>query len=160
MSLIHDIIARARAEGRNALNEASGKALLGALGVRAPKSLIVAGADQVPAIIVGMTPPFAVKVVAREIVHKSDVGGVTLHVKDAAAAARAISDMAGKSGIAGKAAEGWLIEEMIPAGIEIVIGGLYDPQFGPMIMVGLGGIFVEVLKDVSFGFARHGGRSI
>ena len=55
-----------------------------------------------------------------------------------------------KPGIAGKTVEGWLVEEMIPAGREIVIGGLSDPQFGPMIMVGLGGIFVEVLKDVSF----------
>ena len=145
-----DFIARARAEGRSSLDEAAGKALLGALGVRVPKSLVVAGASQAAAALAGLTPPFAVKVVAREILHKSDVGGVTLHVKDAADAARAIADMARKPGIADKAVEGWLVEEMIPAGREIVIGGLHDPQFGPMIMVGLGGIFVEVLKDVSF----------
>ena len=95
-------------------------------------------------------PPFAVKVVSREILHKSDAGGVTLNVADAAGVARAIATMAKKPGIAGKPVEGWLVEEMIPAGREIVIGGLSDPQFGPMIMVGLGGIFVEVLKDVSF----------
>ena len=64
--------------------------------------------------------------------------------------ARAITAMAQKPGIAGKPVEGWLVEEMIPPGREMVIGGLYDPQFGPMIMVGLGGIFVEILKDVSF----------
>ena len=145
-----DIIARARAEGRTALDEAAAKALLAGFGIRVPKSLVVTESDFSVAKLDGLTPPFAVKVIARDILHKSDVGGVTLNVADAAAVARAIADMAKKPGIAGKSVEGWLVEEMIPPGREIVIGGLNDPQFGPLIMVGLGGIFVEVLKDVSF----------
>jgi len=148
--MVSAIIARARAEGRSALDEAAAKALVDNFGVRVPKSLVVGGADEAAAAAAGLSPPFAVKVVSRDILHKSDVGGVTLNVADANAAARAIAAMAAKPGIAGKTVDGWLVEEMIPPGREMVIGGLRDAQFGPMIMVGLGGIFVEVLKDVSF----------
>ncbi len=144
-----DIIARARSESRTALDEKAGKALLDAFGIRVPRSVIVANAAAASA-LVGLTPPFVVKVVSREILHKSDSGGVTLNVADAAGAVEAIAAMAKKPGIAGHHVEGWLVEEMVPLGREIVVGGLHDPQFGPMIMVGLGGIFVEVLKDVSF----------
>src|SRR3546814_1485927 len=58
--------------------------------------------------------------------------------------------MSRKPAIAAARVEGWLVEEMIPAGQEVVVGGFRDPQFGPMIMVGLGGILVEILKDVAF----------
>jgi acyl-CoA synthetase (NDP forming) len=143
-------MAHARAEGRSALDEAASKALLASLGIRVPRSAVLADAGSAAAKLAGLTPPIAVKVVSREILHKSDVGGVTLNVKDAAGAAAAIAAMASKPGIVGKPVEGWLVEEMIPTGREVVVGALSDPQFGPMIMVGLGGIFVEVLKDVSF----------
>jgi acyl-CoA synthetase (NDP forming) len=145
-----EIIARARAEGRAALDEAAGKALLESFGLRVPRSLLVAAGDAAALKLDGLTPPFVVKVVSPDILHKSDVGGVTLNVADAAGVVRAITSMAAKPGIVGKAVDGWLVEEMIPAGREMVIGGLNDPQFGPMIMVGLGGIFIEVLKDVAF----------
>jgi succinyl-CoA synthetase beta subunit len=149
--VIEDIIARARAEGRSALDERSGKTLLSSLGIRIPKSALVTDATAAHAALLGeLTPPFAVKVVSREILHKSDVGGVALNVMDADGVARAIAAMAKKEGIIGKPVEGWLVEEMVPPGREMVVGGLADPQFGPMLMVGLGGIFVEVLKDVSF----------
>jgi acyl-CoA synthetase (NDP forming) len=148
--MYRDIIARARSKGRTALDEAAGKTLLEVFGIRVPKSVVVAGWDNAAAALRGLTSPFAVKVISREILHKSDAGGVALNVADGAAVAQAIAIMGKKPGIAGKPIEGWLVEEMIPAGREIVIGGLNDPQFGPMLMVGLGGIFVEVLKDVSF----------
>ena len=148
--MYRDIIARARSKGRVALDEAAGKTLLAAFGISVPKSVVVAGSDNAAAALRGLTSPFAVKVISREILHKSDAGGVALNIADGAAVAQAIAIMGKKPGIAGKPIEGWLVEEMIPAGREIVIGGLNDPQFGPMLMVGLGGIFVEVLKDVSF----------
>lgn len=149
MSIVGDVIARARVEGRTALDEAAGKALLGEFDIRVPKSAVVTGPDDVEKLR-GLIPPFAVKVVSREILHKSDAGGVTLNVADASGVARAIAVMAKKPDIATKKVEGWLVEEMIPLGREIVVGGLNDPQFGPLIMVGLGGIFVEILKDVAF----------
>ena len=109
-----------------------------------------ADASGVASAVTALSPPFAVKVVSPDILHKSDVGGVTLNLKDATAVTQAIEEMSRKPGIASKPIQGWLIEEMIPTGREMVIGGIHDPQFGPMIMVGLGGIFVEVLKDIAF----------
>jgi acyl-CoA synthetase (NDP forming) len=148
--MLRDVIARVRAEGRSALDEADSKSLLGEFGIRVPRSAVVAGASQAAAAVSALTAPFAVKVVSRAILHKSDVGGVALRLQDAAAIEHAIETMAKKPGIAGKPIDGWLIEEMIPVGREMVIGGIYDPQFGPLIMTGLGGIFVEVLKDIAF----------
>ena len=148
--MVSEVIARARAQGRTALDEAAGKALLSSFGIRVPHSRVIAPGDAHAPKLDDLKPPFVVKVVSRDILHKSDVGGVTLNVANAAGVATAIAAMAAKPGIAGKAVEGWLVEEMIPAGREMVIGGLNDPQFGPMIMVGLGGVFVEVLKDVAF----------
>jgi acyl-CoA synthetase (NDP forming) len=71
-------------------------------------------------------------------------------LKTAAEVKAAINTMAAAPQIKGARIDGYLIEEMTPAGQEIVIGGLRDPNFGPLVMVGLGGIFVEVLRDVSF----------
>src|SRR5690606_24634445 len=98
----------------------------------------------------GMKGPFVVKVISPEILHKSDVGGVALGLADAAAVEAAVDAMTRKPGIASAHVEGWLVEELAPAGLEIVIGGFRDSRFGPMLMVGLGGVFVEVLKDVAF----------
>ena len=81
--MYRDIIARARSKGRAALDEAAGKTLLAAFGIRVPKSVVVAGSDNAATALRGLTPPFAVKVVSREILHKSDAGGVTLNVADA-----------------------------------------------------------------------------
>jgi acyl-CoA synthetase (NDP forming) len=148
--MIEAIIAQARAAGRKALDEAAGKALLESFGIRIPRSTVVADVNAAAASLGNLRPPFAVKVVSREILHKSDAGGVTLNVADVAGVAAAIEQMAKKPGIAVKPIDGWLVEEMIPPGREIVIGGIVDPKFGPMVMVGLGGIFIEVLKDVAF----------
>lgn len=145
-----EIVARARAEGRAALDEASGKALLSGFGIRTPRSCVVPDAEAGARATRDMQGPFVVKVVSPDILHKSDAGGVALRLADGDAVATAIREMAEKPGIAKANVEGWLVEEMAPAGREMVIGGVRDPEFGPMIMVGLGGIFVEVLKDVAF----------
>lgn len=144
------IIAKARAEGRTALDESAGKTLLARFGIRSPRSAVAATATEAMRIAEKLTPPFVAKVVSREILHKSDAGGVALNLADAAAVGAAVEAMQAKPKIAAAEVEGWLVEEMIPAGREVVVGGFRDPQFGQMIMVGLGGIFVEVLKDVSF----------
>ncbi|WP_414473089.1 acetate--CoA ligase family protein [Microvirga sp. M2] len=144
------LIAKARAEGRAALDESAGKALLARFGIRSPRSAVAATVAEAKAIAGKLTPPFVAKVVSPDILHKSDAGGVALHLADAQAVGAAIEAMQAKPKIAAAHVEGWLIEEMIPAGREVVVGGFRDPQFGQMIMVGLGGIFVEILKDVSF----------
>ena len=144
------LIAQARRERRTSLDEASGKRLLAHFGVAVPKSIVVQPADPLEARLAGLTPPFVVKVMSPQILHKSDVGGVRVRLQTVAEVSAAIEAMRSNPAIAAHPLEGFLIEEMAPPGQELVIGGLKDPQFGPLVMVGLGGIFVEVLQDVAF----------
>jgi len=147
---MHDLISMARKQNRSALDEQAGKALLARYGVAVPLSVIVAGADEVAQKMKPLKFPVVVKVMSPDILHKSDAGGVKVGLKSAAEVEGAIRTMMQQPAIAAVRIDGFLIEEMAPAGQEMVIGGLRDPQFGPLVMVGLGGIFVEVLADVSF----------
>jgi succinyl-CoA synthetase beta subunit len=144
------LIAAARRAGRTALDELSGKQLLAGFSVTVPKSVMVPNAAAVSSAIAGLKPPFAVKVVSPDILHKSDAGGVKIRLQSAQEVEQAITAMALLPAIKAARVEGYLVEEMAPAGQEIVVGAVRDPDFGPMIMVGLGGIFVEVLADVAF----------
>ena len=146
----HPTIAEARRAGRTSLDEAAGKRLLAEFGIAVPRSVVAAGPEDVETAAAGLKPPFAVKVMSPDILHKSDAGGVALGLADAGAARAAVAAMAEKPAVMAAAVDGYLIEEMAAAGREMVVGGIRDPQFGPMIMVGLGGIFVEILKDVAF----------
>lgn len=145
-----EIVATARREGRTALDEAAGKKLLSAFGVRTPRSVLVRTAREAEVAAQDLSAPLVAKVVSPDILHKSDAGGVALNLMDPLSVRAAIESMAQRPAIAKARIEGWLVEEMAPAGCEVVVGGVRDPQFGPMIMVGLGGIFVEVMKDVVF----------
>ena len=133
------IIAAAVAAGRSALTENEGKTLLAQCGIDVPRSRIVARAEDAAAAAADLDGPFVVKVVSSDILHKSDAGGVAIGLADGAAVTEAIREMARKPAIAAVAVEGYLVEEMAPAGQEVVVGAIRDPQFGPMVMVGLGG---------------------
>lgn len=145
-----EILDAARTQQRAALDEQSGKALLAEYGVAVPRSLTVKNADEVDAAFAKLRGPLVVKIMSPDILHKSDAGGVKVSLKSAAEVKEAINVMAASPQIKNARIDGYLIEEMAPAGQEMVIGGLRDPDFGPLVMVGLGGIFVEVLQDVSF----------
>lgn len=144
------LIAAARAEGRIALDERAGKQLLANFAVSVPKSVMVRDAAEVAAAITSLTPPLALKIMSPDILHKSDAGGVKIGLNTAQDVEHAINAMALLPAIKTSRIDGYLIEEMAPAGQEIVVGAVRDPDFGPMVMVGLGGIFVEVLADVTF----------
>jgi len=144
------LIAEARKQNRSALDEQAGKALLAEFGVAVPQSAMVAGADEVGQKTKSLKFPVVVKVMSPDILHKSDAGGVKVGLQSAAEVESAIRAMMQQPAIAAARIDGFLVEEMAPPGQEMVIGGLRDPQFGPLVMVGLGGIFVEILKDVSF----------
>lgn len=144
------IVSAAKAAGRNALDESAGKQLLAGFGVRVPQSRVAKGMADVEAVMKDLQTPVVVKVMSPDILHKSDAGGVKINLRSAAEVKAAIEGMLNAPKIKGARIEGFLVEEMAPAGHELVIGGLRDPQFGPLVMVGLGGIFVEILKDVSF----------
>ena len=143
-------VAAARRAGRNALDESAGKQLLSAYGISVPQSRVAKGIADVDAAMNGLKTPVVVKVMSPDILHKSDAGGVKINLCSVADVKAAIEGMLNAPRIKGARIEGFLVEEMAPAGHELVIGGLRDPQFGPLVMVGLGGIFVEILKDVSF----------
>lgn len=145
-----ELIEQARAQQRSALDESAGKSLLAAYGINVPQTLTVKNAAEVDAAFAKLKPPVVVKIMSPDILHKSDAGGVKVGLKSSDEVKEAISAMSVLPKIKDARIDGYLIEEMAPPGQEIVIGGLRDPQFGPLVMVGLGGIFVEVLADVSF----------
>ena len=145
-----DLIARSRAARRAVLDELAGKQLLESFGVAVPKSLMIQGAAEAAAACGRLRAPLALKVVSPDILHKSDAGGVSVGLQSAGEVEAAVRAMMKRPEIENTRIDGFLLEEMAPAGQEIVIGALRDPQFGPLVMVGLGGVFVEVLADVSF----------
>lgn len=144
------IIDAERDAGRHSLTEPAGKGLLRAYGVRSPRSTVVRSASDALSSLEELRAPFVVKVISPDILHKSDVGGVALDLPDSGAVAAAIEVMAKRPEIRDARVDGYLVEEMLPQGREVVVGATLDPSFGMLLMVGLGGIFVEVLKDVAF----------
>jgi acetyl-CoA synthetase (ADP-forming) len=88
--------------------------------------------------------------VSSEIVHKSDIGAVKLGLQSSSEVAQQMEAMRASLTARRIRVQRWLVEEMAPAGLECVVGGVVDPEFGPMVMAGLGGVFVEVMKDVAF----------
>ena len=144
------LIARAREQGRASLDEAAGKTLLAQFGVSVPKTVVVKSGEEAERALHDLAFPVVVKVISPDILHKSDAGGVKVSLKNAAEVRDAIATMASLPKIRAARVDGWLVEEMAPAGQEMVVGGLRDADFGPLVMVGLGGIFVEVLADVAF----------
>ena len=136
--------------GAVALNEAESKAVLQTFGIPVAKEVFVAAGSDVPAASRQLKAPFAVKVVSRDVPHKTEAGGVKLGVsKDGLAdAARLVVDNA-KKHVPGAAIDGVLVSEMA-SGLETLIGVINDPSFGPMVALGLGGVFTEVLKDVTY----------
>lgn len=144
------IIAQARAHGRAALDEAAGKRLLAGRGIAVPRFVVVGADDDLDALLAGTTFPVVCKIMSPQVLHKSDVGGVAVGLRDVAEVAAARARMVASDALRAVRIDGFLIEEMAPAGLELVVGGLRDPWFGPMLMVGLGGVFVEVLEDVAF----------
>jgi succinyl-CoA synthetase beta subunit len=140
----------ARERGHEALDEPSGKEILEAAGIRVPRSVVVDVGIDMRSAIADLKPPLVLKVVATGVVHKSDVGGVKLNLRTAEEAATAAAELLQMLRARHVEPQAWLVEEMAPRGVEVVVGGTMDPEFGPLVMVGLGGIFVEVLEDVSF----------
>jgi len=99
--------------------------------------------------------PMALKVVSEQILHKSDMGGIKLNIDSNSALKNAIETMKEKIAAAAKDAtiDGYLVEKMAPEGLEVIVGMRRDPTFGPLMMFGLGGVYVELFKDVGFGVA-------
>lgn len=120
--------------------------VLGAYGLAMPKSAVVSDAAEAVATAAAFGGPVVLKVVSASALHKSDVGGVILNVKGEAAVRDAFDAVTA----AVPDPEGVLVQEYVEGGHEVLIGMTEDPNFGPLIVFGLGGVFVELIGDVAF----------
>jgi acetate---CoA ligase (ADP-forming) len=143
----------AGAAGRGSLLETEARALLAEHGVRMPPSALVRGPREVARLDPRLkTGPVALKIVSRDILHKWDAGGVMLDVSGEAAITEGVSALIAEVRRRHPAAtiDGVLVARMAQRGVEIILGVTRDAQYGPVLLFGLGGIFVEVMKDVAF----------
>jgi acyl-CoA synthetase (NDP forming) len=147
-----DVIATARKQRRTLLSEVEAKDLLAEAGIPVARAILAKGQKKAVEAADSVGYPVVMKIVSPDIAHKSDVGGVTLGLKDAKSVRKAYKQMIERVGEAAPNAKiaGVAIQNMAPQGIEVIVGATTDPQFGPVMMFGLGGVFVEVLKDVAF----------
>jgi acetyl coenzyme A synthetase (ADP forming)-like protein len=146
------MFARAQNEGRD-LYEFEAKALLRAHGVAVAEEIVIHGADEIAAAVEKFgDQPVAMKVVSKDILHKSDAGGVKLNLAGEAALREAYDQIMTSCRAYHASADirGVLVTPMAKKGVEVIVGVVRDPIFGPVLMFGLGGIFVEILKDVAF----------
>lgn len=155
MSGAHAIIAKARAEGRGVLTEAESKQLLAGLGIRTTQMRPAASREAAVAVSREVGYPCVLKVSSPDISHKSDAGGVKVGLADEAQVSEAYDAVMAscRAAFPDAAIEGVMVQDMAPPGLEVIVGMATDPQFGPVLMFGLGGVWVEVLKDVSFKIA-------
>lgn len=152
---VERIIARHLRTKRTHVGDIKAKQILSAYGFRIPEGHLANTADEAVETAQLIGYPVAIKIVSPDIVHKTDLGGVKLHLSTADDVKDAFDLMMLRiRQIAPEAyIEGIYVEKMLARGMEVIIGMSRDPQFGPMLMFGLGGIFVEVLKDVTFHLA-------
>ncbi|MFA5079715.1 MAG: acetate--CoA ligase family protein [Dehalococcoidia bacterium] len=146
------IIDKARKEKRTLLTEIEAKEWIKSAGIPVVDTRLAASKSEAVDIAKKMGFPVALKIVSPDVVHKSDAGGVKLNLMNATQVAKAYSEIMAsikkhnpKARIVGVS-----VQKMAKQGVEVIIGMTKDAQFGPVIMFGLGGILVEVLKDVSF----------
>lgn len=152
---VRSTFARVREDGRLTLGDAEARAIAEAYGLRLPKSRLAANADEAVKIAEEIGYPVVMKIASPDILHKSDIGGIKVGVTGAANVRDAFDLLVYRAQRYMPEATIWgvQIQEMVTGAKEIIIGMNRDPQFGPMIMFGLGGIYVEVLKDVTFRIA-------
>jgi acyl-CoA synthetase (NDP forming) len=149
---VDQILNAAKAENRQFLYEHEAKALCGLYGVPITKIEVVKSEDAAVSAANKIVYPIVLKIVSPQVLHKSDAGGVIVGVNDDIGIREGYQKIIAniKKNVPTAVIEGILVQEMAPKGTEIIIGSTVDATFGPTIMFGLGGIFVEILKDVSF----------
>ncbi len=155
MKISSEIIQAALKEGRKALFEHEAKELARSVGIIVPKSVVVGPQkeEDILAAAEKLGFPVALKAVSAEILHKTEAGAVILDIKDRTALAGALKYMKTvvSERVPGATIHSFLVEKMMPQGLELLIGGLRDRQFGPAVSFGLGGVWVEALRDAAFG---------
>jgi len=146
------IIKKVREDGRDALTEMEAKQIFEAYQLPVTHSKMAKSVEEAVAFAQEIGYPLVMKIVSPQILHKSDAGGVKVNIQDETGVRSAYHQILEnvKNYKADAEIYGILVQEMAPAGTEVILGSVNDATFGPTVMFGLGGIFVEVLKDVTF----------
>ena len=155
MRKTRDIIERAKAEGRKYLLEYEAKTICMEYGIPVNSFDVAKSKDEAVEMAERLGYPVVMKIVSPQVIHKSDVGGVILNLKTPDEVRQAYDKIIEnvKSHVPDAEIVGILVQNMAPHGLEVIVGGIRDLQFGPTLMFGLGGVLVELLKDVSFRIA-------
>jgi len=135
-------------QGAGFLDAQTAAQVAAAYGIRVPCSGLAGSAEEAVALAERCGYPVALKLIAPGVIHKADVGGILLNLRDAAAVHAGFAQLT-----QGRADYQVLVQQMAPKGQEVILGAQRDAQFGPLLMFGLGGIYVEVLRDVAFRLA-------
>ncbi len=149
---VNEIISLARKEKRTVLTEIEAKQILQEAGISCTETKLAPTREQAVSLSNEIGYPVVLKVSSVDITHKSDAGGVKVNLKDQAAVETAYDEIMNscRGQFPDANIEGISVQGMAKSGIEVIIGMTKDPSFGPVLMFGLGGVFVEVLKDVAF----------
>ena len=152
MGIKQEIIRKAREEGRTILTEIEAKQMFSEAGITCTDTRLAATKDEAVSLSEEMGYPVVLKISSVDITHKSDAGGVKVNINDKAEVEKAFDDImtSCKAGYPDANIEGIAVQPMAKAGTEIIMGMIQDSQFGPVLMFGLGGVLVEILKDVAF----------
>jgi acyl-CoA synthetase (NDP forming) len=150
--MANKIITDALKNGRTVLTEVESKELVAEAGIPVIKTKLAKSKAEAIEISKKLGFPVVLKIVSPDIIHKSDIGGVKLNLANATQVGRAYAEIMAAAKKANKKADiqGVSIQKMAKPGVEVIMGMSKDAQFGPVLMFGLGGVFVEVLKDVAF----------
>lgn len=147
-----NIIEKARDAHKTLLTEIEAKQLLQQAGIDVVETILATSKDEAVAISEQIGFPVVMKIASTDVVHKSDCGGVKIGLKNSGQVEDAYDDIINsvKQMYPEVSIDGVSVQAMASQGVEVIIGMSKDPQFGPVLMFGLGGILVEILKDVSF----------
>ena len=149
---VDDIMAAAHAEKRTVLTEIEAKEILEEAGINCTTTKLATSKEQAVELSETLGFPVVLKISSVDITHKSDMGGVKVNLKSREAVEAAFDDIlaAASSKHPEAVVEGVSVQPMAGAGIEVIMGMTLDPSFGPVVMFGIGGVFVELLEDVAF----------
>ncbi|HXX87862.1 MAG TPA: acetate--CoA ligase family protein [Candidatus Acidoferrum sp.] len=150
-----EIISQAIKEKRKSLLETEAKVICREYGIPVTRFELAKSEEEAVEFAASIGFPVVLKIVSPDIIHKSDIGAVMINLKNTKEVSNAYQQILNnvKKHDAKAQIVGILVQEMAPASTEVIVGSTSDPQFGPAVMFGLGGIFVEVLKDVTFRIA-------
>ena len=152
---VRKVLEMVKAQGRGALAPDECRPVCAAYGIPLPTEALAKSTAEAAKLAAGVGYPAVMKIVSPDILHKTEAGGVIVGVGDAAAAERAYEKLVAnaKAYKADARIEGVLIQRMLSGGHEVIVGALTDPSFGKVVAFGMGGVLVEVLKDVAFRLA-------